>query len=305
VVVSSDLSGDRVALLRKFMEGGGAVLKVLKTSAAASSAAALMGQETLDVEEAQARQFSLISRVQLDHPIFTPFADPRFADFTTIHFWRHRRVRLGDSSPARVLVWFDSGDPFLIEQPLGEGRLIVATSGWHPADSQLARSTKFVPLLAGMIPRTESTIGQNQATVFEQIALPAAQDDSTRIVHKADGSEIQLAAAATSFDGADEPGIYRVTLDGKQVPIAVNLSSDESRTTALTVDDLEQRGAKIGTQATAEQIAERQRQLRLTEIESRQKLWRWLIVAVLALLLSETALAGRLAHRTLQQPVLT
>jgi hypothetical protein len=38
-------------------------------------------------------------------------------------------------------------------------------------------------------------------------------------------------------------------------------------------------------------------------LENRQKLWRWLIVGVLAVLVLETALAGRLAHRTMAQPV--
>jgi anti-sigma-K factor RskA len=40
-------------------------------------------------------------------------------------------------------------------------------------------------------------------------------------------------------------------------------------------------------------------------LENRQKLWRWLIIAVMAILLIETALAGRLAHRTLQPQVST
>jgi hypothetical protein len=45
------------------------------------------------------------------------------------------------------LAWFDSNDPAWLEVPAGRGSLLVWTSGWHPADSDLALSSKFVPLL--------------------------------------------------------------------------------------------------------------------------------------------------------------
>ena len=83
------------------------------------------------------------------------------------------------------------------------------------------------------------------------------------------------------------------------------MRSKPSRTAPFAVEELENRGARIGTQPTVEQLAERERQARIFELENRQKLWRWLIVAVLGLLIAETALAGRLAHRTLQPQVST
>jgi hypothetical protein len=257
----------------------------------------------MDVAEAAGRKFALIGRVQFDHPLFAPFAEPRFADFTKIHFWKHRRVKLDDDPSSRIIAWFDNGDPFLIQQTVGKGRVFVATCGWHPADSQLALSTKFVPLVAGLIPNTTTSIAHTQQTVFDTIDLPPAKDDGDRRVRRPDGSESPILAAATSYEAADEPGIYHFVLSGKDSPLAVNLAADESRTAPLPVEELEQRGARVGTQPSVEQIAERERQLRLTELESRQKLWRWLIVAVLAVLLIETALAGSLAHRTVNQQV--
>src|SRR5207245_8038527 len=50
-----------------------------------------------------------------------------------------------------VLASFDTGDPAVVEVPLGKGRLFVLTSGWQPEDSQLALSTKFVPLLYALL----------------------------------------------------------------------------------------------------------------------------------------------------------
>jgi hypothetical protein len=51
----------------------------------------------------------------------------------------------------------------------------------------------------------------------------------------------------------------------------------------------------------SEELAARQRQLQVVELENRQKLWRWLIVAVIGLLFAETALAGGLTRRALKQ----
>jgi hypothetical protein len=264
-----------------------------------------MNRESLTVDEATGDQFALIGRVKFDHPLFAPFADPRFADFTKIHFWKHRRVKLADENSAAVLASFDKGDPFLIEQSIGKGRLLVATSGWHPADSQLAVSTKFVPLLSGMFPRALGGLEKTQRQVLEKIELSAVTGTGPRNVRRPDGKEHALAADTQHFDLTDEPGIYHFALGGEENPLAFNLAADESRTAPLAVEELEHRGARVGTQPTVEQIAERQRQARIFELENRQKMWRWLIVAVLAVLLVETALAGRLAHRTLQPQVST
>ncbi len=310
VVASTAVSDEQAASLRDFIAQGGTVLCVLTSATAGPSLARLMDDKAVQVEEAQSGDFALLSQIKFDHPLFRPFADPRFADFTKIHFWKHRRVQLSKGLNANVLAAFDNGDPFLLEQALGKGRLLVAASGWNPADSQLARSTKFVPLIAGMFPQDGAGIELAQRNVSEAVELPEASaanapDNDQRVVRRPDGADHQIPADAKVFDAADEPGIYRLTLNGQETPLAFNLTAEESRTAPLAVEELEHRGAKVGTQPTAEQLAERQRQARIFELENRQKLWRWLIVAVLAILLIETALAGRLAHRTLEPQVST
>ena len=93
------------------------------------SLARLMNRQSLLVEEATGEKFALIGRVKFDHPLFAPFADPRFADFTKIHFWKHRRVKLEADDSTEVLASFDKGDPFLVQRSIGKGRLLIATSG--------------------------------------------------------------------------------------------------------------------------------------------------------------------------------
>ena len=69
----------------------------------------------------------------------------------------------------------------------------------------------------------------------------------------------------------------------------------------LAADEIEKWGAKTGIPVSADEAAEKEKRLRSTELENRQKLWQWLIVVVLGLLGLETFLAGRLARRSPQE----
>jgi hypothetical protein len=300
-VVAAALPEPKAALLRRFAESGGQVLWVLRDVASAGGLAALTGAADLQVREAPKRDFALLGRVDTRDPLFSPFGDARFGDFSRIHFWNHRLVKPESLPGSRVVAAFDNGDPFLIEQPVGRGRVVVATSGWQPADSQLALSTKFVPLLDRVLRGDEPPHVQSQYAVHDPISLPAGSASQKRVVHTPDGHQTDLATGASTFDGAAQPGIYRLALGGREVPLAVNVAADESRTAPVPVEELEQWGAKLGNRAAPDELATRQRQLQTLELESRQKLWRWLIVVVIGLLFAETLLAGALTRRALRQ----
>jgi hypothetical protein len=296
MVIGASLADDRSAPVRRFIDTGGTALWVLTDLEASQNLARLMELDSLDIREAPERDFTLISRVNLDHPLFATFADVRFSDFSRIHFWKYRRLRLPSPDAANVLASFDNGDPFLLEKPIGQGRLLVATSGWQPGDSQLALSTKFVPLIGTLIAPRDPALAEFQYAVGDPIALPNA-GDGKRIIHTPDAKQAEPASTATTWADSDQPGIYRIDVNGEQYPLAVNVSADESRTTAMAAADLEQFGAHLGPQATPELVAAKSRQLQQAELENRQKLWRWLLVGVLGLVAMETLLAGRLARR--------
>lgn len=299
VVAAAPMAAGRVALLRHFAESGGDVLWILR-DAAAEGLAALLGAGELSVDEAPPRDFALLGRVDTEHPMFAPFGESRFGDFTKIHFWKHRRVNVAGVPGVRVITAFDNGDPFLFEKPIGRGRVVVATSGWHPADSQLALSTKFVPLVDRLVRRDDGAEVRAQYAVHQPIALPnpaGASAPPKRSLRGPDGRQIELSTGATAFDETSQPGIYRLSTNDRDLLLAVNLAPDESRTAPLTVEELEQWGARLGNKPVSDDLADRQRQLQLMELENRQKLWRWLIVAVIGLLLAETALAGGLTRR--------
>jgi hypothetical protein len=304
VVVAGPLSAQTLAVVRGFAEAGGDVLVVMRDEATGNGAAGLLGEGT-QVSEAPGGNggFALIARVELGNPLFAPFADARFADFTKIHFWKHRTVKPG-AADVQLLATFDSGDPFLLERGMGSGRVRVMTSGWQPADSQLALSTKFVPLMEGFLRRPEEIAAggvEGQVTVGEPIAL--SPGGGPRAVLTPEGKRIEVKTGASGFDATEAPGIYKVVTAAKETPVAVNLPADESRTAAMAPADLERWGAKLGTgKKTADEVAE-ERRLMAGELENRQKLWRWLILAVLGLLALETVVAGVVARRTRKEQV--
>jgi hypothetical protein len=66
----------------------------------------------------------------------------------------------------------------------------------------------------------------------------------------------------------------------------------------MPTDEFERLGVPVPRQiGTLTPAAKRQVRVQTADLENRQKLWRWLILGTLAVLLAETYLAGRAARR--------
>jgi hypothetical protein len=263
----------------------------------------LLAQEDLGVEEAEtgANAYAMLGQIDFAHPLFAPFADPRYSDFTKIHFWKHRRVAIDKVPGARVLARFDNNDPALVEVPVGKGKLWLLTAGWQPAESQLALSSKFVPLLYAILEQSGAGVGEaRQYQVGDPVDLSGDAESVT--IRKPDASEVRV-TRGERFTGTDQPGVYTVASMQPPLRFTVNLAPEESRTAPLSFDELERMGVPIGhqLQGASKQVQQRREHLQAAQLESRQKLWRWLIVAALVVLMSETWLAGRLTRRAVPQ----
>jgi hypothetical protein len=298
-VVSENLSADLGDALRQQAESGKTILYLLRNADGAASLGRLLRADRLSAEEAQPKNYAMLAEINFQHPLFSPFADPRFSDFTKIHFWKYRRLNVETVANARVLAKFDDGAPAIMEVPLGKGRVVVLTSGWQPDDSQFALSTKFVPFLYALLEQSGASLAtQSQYFVGDTIPLSVfSSDKSGIIVRSPDGLQLELAVQETNFSRSLIPGIYDASLGAKHVHFAVNIDAAESRTAPLAADDLERFGAPVAQTAkvTTGDVQHKAR-LQNTELESRQKLWRWFILGTLGLLLVETWLAGRTAR---------
>ena len=108
------------------------------------------------------------------------------------------------------------------------------------------------------------------------------------------GKELPMPASDTSAVESLGPGLYTAEARSELKRFAVNVDPAESRLAPLPLDELERFGAPINTEeaAKAKEVAQRPRQV-AAEIENRQKIWRWLVLGTLVVLLGETWLAGR------------
>ncbi|PYK98698.1 MAG: hypothetical protein DME19_11480 [Verrucomicrobia bacterium] len=120
MVVPGSLAEVQLARVKSLLSNGCTVLAVVRDASANHNLGELAGG-VLQEAEAGVSGYAMLGQIDFQHPLFAPFADPRYSDFTRIHFWKHRRVRFldpqggGDLSGARVLARFDDGDPAFVE----------------------------------------------------------------------------------------------------------------------------------------------------------------------------------------------
>jgi hypothetical protein len=296
-IIPASLDADQAAAMRNWLTGGKTALIVLTNAQAGATLAALAGGADIGTSEA-AGDYALLGDIDFNHPIFAPFADPRFSDFSRIHFWKHRDLIFPPGFPVRVLAKFDDGTPAVAQVTVGKGNLLIFAAGWNPADSQLALSSKFLPLMQTILDWSGGGApSQSQFEVGDSIPSPIASGNPLQW-RKPDGKIVTL-PAGTSFAETDMRGIYTVTAGGKVRSFAVNLPLDESRTAPMSPDDLGRLGVPLQDAplvAIAKPPGAQRRPLQV-ELENRQKIWRWLIAGLLGVALVEIVLGGWLAGR--------
>lgn len=305
VVVGGEPSAAMAEQLSAHVRGGAAITVVLRAAGDVAWLERLTGH-AFKAEEARVDGFALIGRVDFAHPLLRPFEVARFGDFTKIHVWHHRTVT--PPPTAQVLAWYDDGKPAWFELSVGKGRVLVLTSGWHPADSQLALSTKFVPLIYTELQRSgKITPRPTQVIIGDAASMPAgAQTISGPLA-----SAAALAAPATvpvTVSDIIQQGLYRIqTADGALL-VAANVDPLESHTAPLALETLEALGVSIAdadaaaAAAAAEAARTSERKLKVAELEARQKSWLWLLAAAFVVLISETVVAGMASGRKADTP---
>jgi hypothetical protein len=297
VVVSQPVSAALQPALTAYVDRGGLLFFVPEDREAAQSLMAFLDDVELGAEASTNKpgnEYQLLGEIDFTHPLFAPFASPRYSDFTKIHFWKHRPVSLTTPSTTHIAARFDNGSPALLERRIGEGRVLALTSGWQPEDSQFALSSKFVPFVGALLDLAcGGTEVAESVSIHQPVTLQTTAQSSPVMVTTPDHRELRLGADVSTFTETDQPGIYHAKVGSTESRFAVNRSSAESNTAPLELEQLEQRGVRLGAGQTRAERVERIRQQRDTELESHQKVWRWLIVVALGTLIMETWWAGR------------
>ncbi len=300
-IITAPLETQATAAARAYLENGGTILVMLSGVDMAGTLQTLTGTASLPLTEVTPPRQALLGNIDFGHPLFSAFADPRFSDFTKIRFLNYRRLDPNLIPEAKVAARFDTGDPAVLEVARGKGRVFVLAAGWHPASSQLALSSKFPALLASLLSLTGAG-----APVPSQFIAGEPATGSSFLPAPAESGEVTGPRGATvtvkrsdAFTGFTEPGIYTVKWEGGRRDLAVNPDPAESRVTPLTVEDFEKLGVPVttGARSAGPATPASESTAAAIESESRQKLWRWILVAVFAVLFIETLLGLRAARQ--------
>jgi hypothetical protein len=295
VVLGDGVSEATVASARAFAENGRTVLLPLNSAESSATLLRLTGAPALKIAEAQVRDYAMFAQIDFQHPLFAPFADPRYSDFSKIRFWKYRKISGDLPQGTTVLAKFDSGDPALLQIAIGKGNVIVFASTWRPADSQLALSTKFVPLLYAMLGQSSGRLPRKEQYLTGE-SVPMNPGTQPWTVTSPGGAATTVQPSA-QFDATTEPGIYSIA-PGNET-FAVNLPAEESRTRPMPTERLLALGVPARNPTAAAVSTTNDPQSRRVEDEARQKLWRWVIAAAVLFLLGETLLAGTFNRRNL------
>ena len=302
-ISGAKLSAPLVKAVHSLVENGGLAIVVITPDMKTQDLEALANLKGIQLvspdKPGLPDDYQMLSDVQVSHPLLRPFADERLHDFTKLRFWKHRRLTISaDALPKfEMLARFDQGDPAILSRTLNKGRLVLLTSGWHPADSQLALSTKFVPLLYGWLEAAGFRNEQAASLVVGDV-LPLEGASS---IMTPDG--LTLTPKPGDAVRAEMPGVYQLKTGKRTELRAVNISPEEGRITPMDIAKLRELGVRVeegNPAATASAKAEDKERLAITEQEARQRAWIWLLGALLAILAWETWLAGRIRQGTLQ-----
>lgn len=297
VVLSDPATLTDVEPLREYASGGGRLLFLTHSATSVPVLGKLIDVVPLAAEEVTPPDFALLANVDRQHPYLRGFAEARYADFSRIHFWKYRKLDLSQMENVQVLATFDSGDPAWFELPSGQGRVLVFTSGWHRKDSQLALSTKFIPLIYSIL--TQDPQAEERKRTYEvgdAIPLPMGGEVEAEVVTP-EGKTVTVEAGTAAYEGTDQPGLYTIQQGEHRLTVAVNLDPRESFLAPLEEDQLS-RLLKLDREADNAATVKAEvppADLSVAEEESRQKLWLWLLTAVLVLVLVEIVYSARCA----------
>ncbi|CAN5369619.1 BatA domain-containing protein [soil metagenome] len=173
---------------------------------------------------------ALITRVDLEHPIFEIFQKPHSGDFSAVAIDKYWEVT--DSQLSRVPMRLDEGRPFMLEKVSpGGGSCVLIVSPPDPTWNNFPQRAIYLPLLHQTL-RYLAIRGEHPTTYQVGDLLPLNGDNSLKDPAGQSHKGSPLVAAA--------PGLYTMTdASGKEIfTYAVNTPFAEADTTIIPADEL-------------------------------------------------------------------
>jgi hypothetical protein len=241
--------------------------------------------------------------VDFSNALFEPFATSR-ADFSSVSVSRYRSlVPTGEGSS--IIARIDDGSPLLVERAAGAGRVMVWALSFDANWTDLPFHPLWVPL-AHQLARRSIAGNETRAWFTAPHVLDVSREGDVTI-ESPSGQRTRVAPdSSRPIVELRERGFYEVrgggTALGAGRPVAVNVDLAESDLSHFDPAELVaaitargQRGAASANQTAYSGTAQ--------EMERRQAIWWYLLVAALVLLGAETMLSNRMSRRPVERHV--
>ncbi len=294
VVLSGQTSGALETNLQKYVNGGGGLLIVLGPASTAVGRVPVTGARILEgrYSTREGDRYQSAAAVDSTHP-----ALDRAAAFDGVKFFYAAKV---EPAQDRVLAKLSDGTPLLVEHHMGEGRVLTLTSGFDNVTNDLPLHALFVPFVERLSRYLEGgETGQSNLRVGGAIELRKSKERGAAAdVVGPDGQRalsLKEAASALTLPATQE-GFYDVrTASGRRELIAVNADRRESDLTPIPAETI---ALWRGTGATnAAQPVNGEQPEPVPE-----SLWKYVLVALLAVAAVESWLADRFTPAAREEP---
>ena len=258
------LAEQQVGLLREFVSAGGGLIVFPgdRTNISLFNSLDLFPARLLSLRgESSATR---ITEPPYAHSALLPWNDPgngRLGE-ASIRRWYSLQPRSG----ASAILGLESGEPLLVEQPLGRGSVIMAATSAGSDWSDLPLRAGFLPLVQQLVTYAAARATPPR-TVYcgEPLAAPLAPEEAQNLTMFSPSGSRHVVSATLErgrtlarFAGTSQPGFYRLERSGsEQAPLAifaVNAPRAESDLSVLSPEQLQElAGAHGATVATSVQ----------------------------------------------------
>ena len=251
--------------------------------------------------------------IDYTHPVFELFGGTRSGDVTTARFFRYRPIEPVES--ASVLARFDDGKPALVERRVGDGRVLFWASTIDNFWNDLALKPVYLPFvhrliehLADYVPPTPwFSVGQVLSLAEQRSLLTdAGLADANLVAVSPSGDRIPVSdGARAGFLTLAEQGFYEIrdasTTEDSPLTLGVNVDLSESDLTTIDPDELASSvTGRVAAGPTDDALGGAGREFSAEDLERRQGVWWYLLIAAFLLFVAETVVSNRLSRTTLE-----
>jgi len=247
------------ALLSEYLEKGGGLFVAASADVDGDVLSDLVGGAMSEsaVAAPAGRTERHLAPIDPRHPVLQPFS----ADVATLGLATFRQIATLAAKACDTIASFTTGEPAMLDCPVGDGRALVFASDLDNHDNDLPLKATFVPLLL----------------------------ESIRYVGAGHRRGTSFVIGETPPGVAPRPGFAALTTGRVARRVAVNVNPAELDTQRVSPDDFQAAVARLRDAGKADA------QLKSSDAEGRQRIWQYLLAAAIAVLVAESVVSMRTA----------